>query len=980
MKKFNRSIIVIIAVLLVNLSAKAQQYPFSLSNTITASLNVETANTELFNNKIIGYNIEGFNTTAEKNFIKLVDPVTIRFPHGVWANFYEWQTDGYQQDSYDNLGLQANLDVFVDRIKGHINGIADLNDDKKVATGGKGYDMMWTYSINFDDGASSVARAKKDIALGLEVKSIELGNEHFWPNQRSNRTETPAMYLAAATEVSKALKAEFPDIELSIPLGWRRNQADYNNEIKADGSYFDAITIHKYVGADPDIPGESNNAYSNLLTAKLELAEDVNWVRDNFAPGKPVWLTEWGVSASEGIEKEHAAACLGMADVYMYMAENQHIFHRANWFSFNRILNSMVLVDAQRRLISPLQKKPNLSTYEIIQDVFRDATMMKGTVTASENLTVDRGSIKVINARATVKNGETKVMVVNLSNKPVVFDLKFDNVTYSKAFTHEALIFENLGPVDPVDYFSNQLQLIKQGTGSITLPPLSVSKISGIYLNSTAHPIAGVIEAEAYKPGGQGIGFSDTTSDNTLSAGADTDGVDVGTSNGVTFVGDTQNGEWLKYDVNVLNTENYDFEFVYAAANSNGVISVEIDNQIIFNNFVLPQTGSNTNFQTIKKLNVRLIKGLHELKINVLNAGFYLDKVNMTLLLPLKAPIFLTPDNLTNILPGKNIEIEGYSYLADANITKMELFLNNVLVRSIANAPFKWGFDGQNDVLLENIKEGTYQLKLVLTDNLNRTAETSITVTSEGFPTAPYLNSPHVIPGIIQFEDYDTQTSPGASFSDSTTGNSGGVYRTDDVDIIADGTGFVVNTLAGGEYLRYSIDVTETNTYQMLVNYRTNSSNSKPFAAYVLSRDLTSRNELFSAPNGSTTAGIRRITDGSIYQDYTSPEFNLEKGLWILELNIPNGGAGPNYDYVTLKKSSNLSTSDFSKIEDLIIYPIPSNNGKFTLNKSKKWEVYSILGKKIAQGNGNLVDISNNSKGLYILKTSEGELKKLIFN
>ena len=482
LKKNSISYVMLLYVVLRCSALQAQEYPFNTPNTITASLNVETANTEVFNNKIIGYNIEGFNSRVQKDFLKLVNPVTIRFPHGVWANFYEWEDDTYQQDDYDNGSHQNTLDVYVRSIRGHIAGIADLNADRKAANNGEGYDMMWTYSINFDDGASSVARAKKDIGLGLEVKAIELGNEHFWKNQRANRTATPAQYLAAASEVSQALKAEFPDIKLSIPLGWRRNQANYNNEIIGDGTYFDAVTVHKYVGEDPDIPGGSDNAYSNLLTAKLELAEDVNWVRDNFAPGKPVWLTEWGISASSGREAEHAGACLGMADAYMYMAEHQDIYERANWFSYNRILNSMVVVDARRRPIYPLQKKPNLSTYEIVQDVFRDATMMAGTVTASVNLTSSRGSVKAVNARATTKNGETKVIAVNLTDKPVAFELKFDAVTYQGDFTHEALVFENLGPVAPVDFFSNQLDLIKEGTGAITLPPLSVSKISGIVL------------------------------------------------------------------------------------------------------------------------------------------------------------------------------------------------------------------------------------------------------------------------------------------------------------------------------------------------------------------------------------------------------------------------------------------------------------------------------------------------------------------
>ncbi len=130
----------------------AQTYPFTLPATITAELNVETANTEVFKNTLLGYNIQGFDTELQKDFIRLVNPITIRFPHGVWANFYEWEDDTYQQDSYDNRDHQAALDIFVNsNYTGDIDGIAALNKEK-TDIGEKGFDMMWTYSINFDDG------------------------------------------------------------------------------------------------------------------------------------------------------------------------------------------------------------------------------------------------------------------------------------------------------------------------------------------------------------------------------------------------------------------------------------------------------------------------------------------------------------------------------------------------------------------------------------------------------------------------------------------------------------------------------------------------------------------------------------------------------------------------------------------------------------------------------------------------------------
>ncbi len=838
---------------------------------------------------------------------------------------------------------------------------------------------MWTYTINFDDGASSVARAKKDLGLGLEVKAIELGNEHFWKGQRALRTETPEMYLAAATEVSSALKAEFPEIKLSLPLSWRRTHEDYNNTIKGDGTFFDAISLHKYIGADPDVPGESDKAYSSILTAKLQLEEDANWVR-TFAPGKPIWLTEWAVSASDN-SVVHAAACLGMADVYLFMSENQDIYKRANWFIFNRVANAMVVLGDDKEPLYPLQKRAYLSTYQIIQDVFRDATMLNGTLTSSAQLTVDRGSVNAVNARATTDEfGETKIIAVNLTDKPVTFKLQFDGVNYTKSFKHEALVFDDLGVVPNVPYESNQLEIIKKGTGAIILPPLSVSKISKIYFDDAITLLEGTIEAEDVKVGGEGVGFVDTTPDNTLSDGIDTDGLDIGASNGITFVGDIQNGEWLKYDVNVLESADYDFEFIYTAENQEGLLSVTIDETLVFDNFSLLRTTNSSDYKAIKKLDVPLSKGLHTLKISIKKGGFNLDKINIKKVTPIEPPVFVNPKNGDNFSPGNTVKVTASTTFPEDKITSMELFINNQLVRSITQAPFNWGNDGQGDTLLENIAEGTYVLKLVLTDDRNRISEAAIKILSNNYPTQPFNGVAHTIPGTIQLEDYDIGGA-GFAFSDSSSGNSGGVYRTDDVDIHVDGTGFVVSKTSGNEFLRYTINVKEVGIYKMILNYKTFSSTSKPIAARILPKDLSSFKELFYDRGGSSTSGIIKVTSGSDFQDYISTEFDLESGLSILEFRIPTGGSGPTYDYITLNKTGTLATNEFDEAEnELKIYPIPSKDGKFTLSKYSKWEVYSILGTKVMEGKGLLVDISGFSKGLYLLKINNKVVKKLFFN
>lgn len=700
----------------------AQTYPFDdLPNTITATLDVDTEQQEEFKNTLLGYNIEGFNTGAQKDFIRKFDPITIRFPHGVWANFYKWQTDGYQQDSYDNGSHQTVLNTYVSSIKGHVGGIQQLNTERKAAHNGKGFDMMWTYTINFDDGASSVARAKNDIARGLEVKDIELGNEHFWKNQRSNRTKEPEDYLREAKAVSAALKDEFPDIRVSIPLGWRRNQAGYNAIIAGNKDHYDAITIHKYIGADPDKPGESDKAYSTLLSARLTLADDVNWVRNNYGPGKPVWLTEWGVSGGSDV---HGGACLGMFDTYLYMSENQHIYDRANWFSFNRVLNAMVVVGSNREPVYPLKKRGYLWTYEILHDVLKDATMFDAQMNTFQ-ITTDKGTMNAVSARAVTKNGETTVVAVNLTDKPATFVLKFNGTTYSNSFKHEALVFDNLGEVNPVPVDQNMLDLIKNGSGTITLPPLSISKISNIdisidvdvpvvnitspvdgavlvvgetvpftadvtYANGTIEkvnfkindafnksdlvapyvhtftpdsagayklavkgfdndnnqtevfitvtavvkepyggiPIAipGTIEAENFDLGGQNISYNDATPENQAGEYRLDEGVDIGEGNGGFTLGYTAGGEWLEYTVDVAESGLYEFEFYVSSKNGGGELSVMEGNMDISNTISVPQTYDWASYETFSR-SLNLTTGKQVLRLNILKAGFNLDKI-----------------------------------------------------------------------------------------------------------------------------------------------------------------------------------------------------------------------------------------------------------------------------------------------------------------------------------------------------------------
>jgi len=121
---------------------------------------------------------------------------------------------------------------------------------------------------------------------------------------------------------------------------------------------------------------------------------------------------------------------------------------------------------------------------------------------------------------------------------------------------------------------------------------------------------------------------------------------------------------------------------------------------------------------------------------------------------------------------------------------------------------------------------GTHLLKLKmdstgssgLTGNFNWIEFASESAAMAGGST-PYTGSPIELPGMIQAENYDKGGS-GVAYSDATAGNSGGVYRHDDVDLQTcsdSGGGYKVKTAVGGEWLLYTVDVADTGRYTLTV-------------------------------------------------------------------------------------------------------------------------------------------------------------------
>ncbi len=98
----------------------SQEFPFSLPSQVTSTLNVNTKEREAANFRLLSLNLDwiqsvfdnqGYNSDEAKNFVRELNPVSLRWPQGVWANFYDYETDSRKRgQSYDNMEFNSEVD------------------------------------------------------------------------------------------------------------------------------------------------------------------------------------------------------------------------------------------------------------------------------------------------------------------------------------------------------------------------------------------------------------------------------------------------------------------------------------------------------------------------------------------------------------------------------------------------------------------------------------------------------------------------------------------------------------------------------------------------------------------------------------------------------------------------------------------------------------------------------------------------------
>jgi hypothetical protein len=249
----------------------------------------------------------------------------------------------------------------------------------------------------------------------------------------------------------------------------------------------------------------------------------------------------------------------------------------------------------------------------------------------------------------------------------------------------------------------------------------------------------------------------------------------------------------------------------------------------------------------------------------------------------------------------------------------------------------------------------------------------------------PYDNSiipfaSNDIPGIIYFDNYDLGK-VGYAYNDAdyqnaggsqTSWNSGGSYRNDGVDIeqCSDfpSNGYDVGWINGGEWLKFTVNVATTGTYNVDFRYAANQTGGK----LVMNLDglLISPYPYITIP---TSGGWQS------WQTLTVPNIQMTAGKHILQIQFLSSGYNLNYmlfSAVTGTGSNKVKEFNFKLNQN---YPNPFNpSTKISYSVPKRGfvslRIFNILGSEITK----LVNETQNA-GEYTVNFDSGKLPAGIY-
>ncbi|MDJ0753197.1 MAG: carbohydrate-binding protein [Ardenticatenaceae bacterium] len=185
--------------------------------------------------------------------------------------------------------------------------------------------------------------------------------------------------------------------------------------------------------------------------------------------------------------------------------------------------------------------------------------------------------------------------------------------TFSYTFTEYGTFRPLLQVTDNEDFsgFSNEL-VIEVAPGPTPVPPSPTPTNTPAPFCPGTFDLPGTVQFQDFACNGAGNSYNDTTPGNQGGQYRPAEDVDLYTTTdagGQYVIGNVENGEWVRYDVNIPTTGVYDI-LVRAATNSSGEsFRIFLDGNDLTGSVPMPNTGGFNNYTDIIVPQVTLVAG-----------------------------------------------------------------------------------------------------------------------------------------------------------------------------------------------------------------------------------------------------------------------------------------------------------------------------------------------------------------------------------
>ncbi len=482
------------------------------------------------------------------------------------------------------------------------------------------------------------------------------------------------------------------------------------------------------------------------------------------------------------------------------------------------------------------------------------------------------------------------------------------------------------------------------------------------------HIIPGIIHLSDYDLGTNGYAYLDQgTATYHVTTGEFTawnngwqyrnDGVDIErcqdniNTNGYN-VGWVEEGEWMKYTVDVLEEGLYDVILRVAASGTNAAFTIASGNTDLTRTYFVPNSNGFQNWQTVTISDIVLTpddksiyfkslgtganyNSLEFIKVGesnevstVFTSAETIDEnsISVGISKPLASPINVSNNDFKVTINGNNIPI-----------TSIELDPNNHRA-AILNVDFVMKYGHFIKVSYDGIQLEAFDNTLV--NNFDQ---------ENVLNTLPFF---HPIPGKVEAEDFTFQS---------------GIQLEDCSD---EGGGQNIGYLDVGDYMDYRVRINQSGIYT--INYRTASESAGGGIAITLIDDqenvIPVNQAYFSATGG--------------WQNWTTTSYNTQipAGSYTMRLTVIESQFNLNY----LEFKSITSTDDLESLS-YVVFPNPTSDKLYLKGLEKnslptKGTILDINGKVIYSAvirDQDFIDLSNVLSGMYILRLEKEGFRPL---